>query len=363
MTRQKGFILFITFSMLALSTALVSVFMVKGITHKKLAFGLLEQEQLNQFAVSSLALGQSFLSVSAEDAQKEGDQKSQDVPAEKSEKKPPVDLTKLLLEKLLPVLGKPQEIKFIDVKKDFPVVIHLTFFSEAGKININSLYNLVQKKFYDEGVEGKDRKVFATWLFDKISKITGKPSLLGPFTEHMKQRKAPLNDVTELLVIKEFATCFNQAVFYEQQPANLPPDQKNKKIFLTDVFTVSCENDTIQPWLLSPSVCALLDIAQKNDKNDILEKKEEKLDLSSFKQKSDWNTDWDTMLKSLYGISYDRVPKEIREILATQFSATVFSVLASVTNENMTVQIFAILKQKRLPDGAIFYDIIKIYQV
>jgi len=370
MTAQKGYILFITFSMLALCTALVSVFMVKGITHKKLAFGLLEQEQLNQFALSSLALGQSFLTVSAEDAKEteEGGQEADsaektDEKSDKSEKKAPVDLNKLLVEKLLPVIGKPQEFKFVDIKKDFPVVIHLTFFSETGKININSLYDLVNGEFYDEGVEGKDQKVFAAWLFDKISKITGKASLMVPFTEYIKQRKAPLNDVTELLKIKEFAACFSQAIFYDSEPKDQAQNKETKKLFLTDLFTVSCANDTIQPWLFSPSVCALLDIARKNDKNGILEKKEEKIDLSSFKQKAEWNKDWDNSLKPLYGISYDRIPELARGILATQFSATVFSVLASVTNENMTVKIFAILKQKRLPDGSIFYDIIKIYQV
>jgi len=65
--KQKGYILFITFSMLALCTALVSVFMVKGVTHKKLSSALLEQEQLQQFAMSTIAIGQSFLSFSAEE--------------------------------------------------------------------------------------------------------------------------------------------------------------------------------------------------------------------------------------------------------------------------------------------------------
>ena len=377
MTKQKGYILFITFSMLALCTALVSVFMVKGITHKRLSSALLEQEQLNQFAMSTLAIGQSFLSFSAEElkapVENDDDRASAESSGgqgkEKSEKGKPLDINKALLEKLLPVLGKSQEFKFEEIEKDFPLVINLIFFAESGKININGLYDLVLKKFYDEGVEGKDRKVFATWLFEKIAKITEKPSLLQPFVEHMKQRKAPLNDVTELLAIKEFADCFNDAVFYgqkskSQESAN--KDKKSKKLFLTDIFTVACENDTIQPWLLSSSVCALLDIAQKNDKkdkNDILDKKEEKIDLSSFKQQSDWQKDWDTACKPLYGISYDKIPESVRGILAPSFQATVFSVLASVFNENMTVQVFAILKQKRLPDGAVVYDVIKTYQV
>jgi len=357
--KQKGYILFITFSMLALCTALVSMFMVKGITHKRLSSALLEQEQLSNFALNSVALGQSYLSFTAEDI-KNKDKQAQEEP---SQKVPPLNTVKALLEKFLLVRDKKQEFKFDEIEKSFPVVINLTFFAESGKININGLYDLVQQKFYDEGVQGKDRKVFATWLFDKIATITGKPSLLLPFIEHMKQRKAPFNDVTELLTIKEFAECFTESIFYGQESINKIKKQKNKKIFLMDIFTVASESDTIQPWLLSPSVCALLDIAQKNDKNDILEKKEEKTDISSFKSQQDWKKDWDAGLKSLYGISYDQIPEPVRGMLATQFSSTVFSVLSSVLNESMTVQIFAILKQKRLPDGAIVYDVIKTYQV
>jgi hypothetical protein len=36
MNQQRGYILFITFSILALCVALVSAFMVKGFAHKKL---------------------------------------------------------------------------------------------------------------------------------------------------------------------------------------------------------------------------------------------------------------------------------------------------------------------------------------
>jgi hypothetical protein len=325
--QQRGYILLITFAILALCTALVSMFMVKGLTHKKLTSAFLEQEKMNQFVLSTPALAQSFLSFSLDDMK--------------------------LAEK---VAGGPAD-------KSSPV-------SGGGDFGINGLYDLVNKKFYDEGVTGKDQKVFATWLFEKIAKITEKPSLLQPFIEHVKHRKVPFNDVTELLAIKEFATCFSQTVFYEPEQPNTSPDKKIQKLFLTDIFTVASESDTIQPWLLSPSVCVLLDIAQKGSKHEASEKKEEtKVDLSSFKQQADWQKDWDVGLKPLYDVSFDKIPEPVRSMLSTQFSVTVFSMLATVAKEavegenNMTVRIFAILKQKKLPDSSIIYDVIKIYQV
>lgn len=359
MTQQKGYILFITFSMLALCATLVSMFMIKGITHKKLSSALLQREKLQDFTVNCVAIAQSYLSIPADGA----GEKDKDKQSVSSEKKVPVDPIKKTLEKFLAVRNEGQNFNFEEIEKNFPVVINLTFFAESGKININGLYDLVQQKFYDEGIAGKDRKVFATWLFDKIAKVTEKPSLLQPFIDHMKQRKSPLNDVSELLAIKEFSACFSDAIFYSKASVDQTNNNNNKKIFLMDIFTVVSEIDSLQPWLLSPSVCALLDIAQKNEKNGILEKKEEKIDISSFKQQPNWQKDWDAGLKELYGIPYDKIPEPVRGLLATQFSSTVFSVIATVSKEDVIAQVFAILKQKRLPDGAIMYDVIKTYQV
>jgi hypothetical protein len=366
--------------MLALCTALVSVFMVKGITHKKLATALLNQSQMEQFALSTPALAQSFLAFSA----KEVKGVAQEAVGSQALKTTPADgdtgFGRLLLEKMLPVANMSQKFTMKEIVKEFPVIVNLTIFCEAGKININSFYDLINKKFYDEGVPGKDQKVFATWVFDRIAKLTEKPSLLAPFIEHVKQRKSQFNDVTELLAIKEFAACFQDSIFYEVEQKNKSADKKISKIYLTDIFTVSSENDTIQPWLLSPSVCALLDITQKSSKHEEFEKKEsgfiktamdreKKIDLTSFKQQADWQKDWDLGLKSLYDVSYDKIPEPVRGMLSTQFAVTAFSMLATVKREsvenenNMMVRIFAILKQKRLPDDSIIYDVIKIYQV
>jgi hypothetical protein len=366
MNLQRGYILFITFSMLALCTALVSVFMVKGITHKKLTLALLRQEQISQFALSLPAMGQSFLSFSADDIKDEKKEGLNSASLKPSSSDSGVEFSKKLLEKVLPVVNKTESFNLRHVDKDLPAVVNLTFFCESGKININGLYDLVNKKFYDEGISGKDQKVFATWLFDRISALTGKPSLLQPFIEHLKQRKSLFNDVTELLAIKEFAVCFSDAVFYEPQSHGLSVDKKRSKLYLTDIFTVASENDTIQPWLLSPSVCALLEIAEKNHQK---QESEKKVDLSSFKQQADWSKDWDIGLKNLHGISFDKIPGPVQGMFSTQFSATVFSMLAVVMNDviesenNIKVRIFVIFKQKKLPDNSIVYDVIKIYQV
>ena len=376
--QQPGYILFITFSILALCAGLISAFMVKGITHKRLTLTLLEQNQLGQFAFSTPALAQSFLSFSAEQMksvtnQNESNEQNQAAANSKGGEDQNVaaqGFAKLLLEKVLPVVNKTQTFRLKEIDKDLPELVNLTFFCESGKININGLYDQTNKKFHGEGVQGADFKVFTKWIFDRIAVITEKPSLFGAFVEHLKQRTTPFNDVTELLAIKEFADCFGQAVFYEQSNLQKEDNKTAAKIFLTDIFTVVSEHDTIQPWLLSPSVCALLDIAQTNSQQLGLEKKEDKkFDTASFKVQADWLKDWDALLKPIYGVAFDKIPEQVRFMFAKQFSVTVFSIMVTVVKQvidgenNMIVRIFAILKEKKLPDNSITYDVIKVYQV
>ena len=147
MSQQRGYILFITFSMLALCSALVSVFLIKGITHKKLATALIHQEQMNQLLVSTPALTQSFLAFSADEVKGVG----QESVGSQALKQAPADgdtgFGRLLLEKVLPVVNKTQTFKLKEIEKDFSVTIDTILFCEAGKININGLYDLVNKKF------------------------------------------------------------------------------------------------------------------------------------------------------------------------------------------------------------------------
>jgi hypothetical protein len=369
--KQPGFILFITFSILALCTALVSAFLVKGMVHKRVVQVIIDQEQLASLALSTPAIVQSFLYAPSDKKLKsEKNKEQQEALSAGGQEKSSDSYEKSLLQKILPVVNIEQKFNLKSIDPDLPFQVSLTFFAESGKININALYDLIHKKFFDEDVVDKsssstavkDCKAFTTWLFDRIAVLLEKPSLLTSFIEHVKARKIPFNDVTELLNIKEFADCFADAVYYE-------PCNQQKKIFLTDVFTVASESDTLQPWLFSPSVCALLNIkkGQKNENSD--RKNTQEYDLSSYKKTTNWEKDWNTAITQLYEVSYDKIPEKVRSFLATEFRATVFSVIVQVTYEQgehktkNSVKIFALLKEKKLPDGSMMYEIIKNYQL
>lgn len=366
MRQQPGYILFVTFSMLALATALVTLFVMQGMHHKRFAQALLYKQQAQQFAISSLALGQSFLTFT----DKEMKEVQQEFLAEKIDGAKGADgqsgFSRLLLEKVLPVINKKQKLELTLQKDGVQASIEMMLFCENGKININSLYNIVDKKFYDEGFPKKDKKVFAAWLFDQIAKITGRPSLLNPFVQYMEKQKAPLNDVTQLLSIPEFAQCFQDAIFYEvdeQKEQDITKEEK-AKIYLTDIFTAVSDEDTLQPWLLSPSVCVLLGEQEKEKKDtDGSDSKGDKAALAQFKNKANWAADWDTTLQKIYGISYAQIPNQIRLMLTPEFQVNIFSLLLQVKIGQTKAKIYAFLKQRILPNKDIFYDVIKVYQV
>lgn len=365
--KKPGYILFVVFAMLALCTTIVSLFVTQGLEHKRFLQSLMQRQSVTHFATSCLTLGQGFLTFSKDDTNAVG----QDAMAQKDNKSLKAadgesGFSRLLLERVLPVINKPQQFTIATENQNFNAQVELMLFCEDGKININTLYDVTNQKFFDEGVDKKDKKVFAEFLFTKLAEMTGKKSLMQPFVDFMKERKAPLNDVTELLAIKEFADVFAGHIFYRHQDLKEAKETTNlgRSIYLTDLFTVASQQETVEPWLLSPSVCVLLGVEnQAKQASSEADKDFDTKILSGFTQKTDWAKTWDSTVKSLYKISYQQIPDQFRLMLTSEFQVNIFSLLIKVTVGDIVTQIFAILKQRQLPNRDVFYDVIKVYQV
>ena len=208
---------------------------------------------------------------------------------------------------------------------------------ESGKININSLYDFANKKFVNEGSDSGDRKKLCEWLFDKIGQVQGGSSLFQPFANYLSNRKYPLNDVTELLSISEFSESFDDAIYYAPGSTS----NADKKLCLTDLFTVVSETDTLQPWVLSPSLILLLGgnvgLVSADTLQDVLQK---------FSAQTDWSQSWDETIKNLYGIKFDNLSEEMKSILTSQFEATIFSISLNVHDQKGKADLYALLKEK-----------------
>lgn len=354
---QQGYILFTAFVLLSLCSVMLMFFLAKGSLFRALSSLVIERNKTNQ-TISAMTIAQSYLMVIPE---KSAEKKAVD----SSEKEDNAALA--LLKKVYPYQQRTK--KFV-LKKEidgFDGSIELLFTSEAGKINLNALYNFKDKKFYGEGT-ATDRKKLATWLFEKIASLTQTTSLFAPFEKHCNERKAPFNDVLELLQIPEFQKVFAYKVFKpvpEKKPSldMILPEEKAKELYLMDLFTVTSMTQGLDAWLLSSSVQTLCDMPQKQNDEKSLDEEKLKSFYAKFKDSVEWANEWDTILQPVYGITYSQIPAEIKGILTLTFWPHIFSIVACTTRDEKKSMIQVIVKQKTTKNNALMYDSIKIYQL
>ena len=344
-TKKPGYILLILFIILSGCMALITIFFSRSSRYRNLMSEIISNDKTSRLAISGISIGKAILDPIDKD-------KNEDVAPQKDEKKDKVDgKNQKIFKSIFPFLQASKKYKLIDQVDGVSAEIEFLFSSENGKLNINSLYNIEDEKFVDEGSEN-DRKKFCIWLFDQIAKITQTESLFEPFFNHIKSRDADLNDVTELLRIKQFEETFKNKIFYKTDP------KEEKPLFLTDLFTVSTDQETINPYLFSESWCTILQLRPKAPGSE----EEIKKMIASFKDKPNWANDWDDSLSKFYQKDYQDLPKEIKSMLTQECELNIFSLLLSATIGETTSTIFTILDRDSKKESTTF-NILKIYQI
>lgn len=342
MHNQRGYILLLLFSILSLCMTLMSIFFTRTVTYQHLMHLLLQKDKATKLAIGSIEIGQALLSPAAEK-----EEKKQPVWAKGESNKP---YYQTFFKTIFPYLHTNTTYTFTHQVEGINGSVQLYLQSENGKLNLNSLYDFRTKKFAYEGQNG-DRKKICEWLFEKISKINHQPSLFAPFEQYLKKRTTDFNDITELLMIKEFAQAFNDTVFFQHEKT--PSD----KVYLTDIFTIATDQETINPWFFSYSWRIILGFPTKT-----MSKEEQTKVAESFKSKVNWEVDWNSCLKTIYQKEYKDLPQEIKSLLTTECEANIFSLLLSATIGETTATIFTILK-KQVTEKPIPFDIVKMYQI
>lgn len=349
MHTKRGYILFLLFTILSVCSVLISLYFSKVIVYRQLMHMLITKEKANRLAITSTSLIQALLTP---------DQKKEEA-ATKNSKASAEEKT---LSSLFAYWNKFVNYKLTDKDDGCDVDIKLSLAYEQGKLNLNSFFDFEKKKFINEG-QANDRKKLCVWLFDKIAAITKKPSLFPAFEKHITNRNLDFNDVTELLAIKEFSETFGSQLFisFESPSENTAAKDitfEPTKICLTDIFTVSTEQDTINPWLFSHSWCKILDLKPKTTLSD----EEKQKIFSKISKDQKWETDWNSCLKDLYQKEYKDLAQEIKTILTTQFEANIFSLLLKVNIGETNSTIFTIVKSKA-NKNLISFEVLKSYQI
>lgn len=343
MYNKKGYILFLLFSILSVCSILISLCFSRAIVYQQLMNLVTTEEQCQQLALSSVNLAQSILT-----PQKEEKENTKNVSTKENTQ--PESPEKKLLTKIFPYFNKEKTFKLTQKIDHFDASITLSIQSEHGKLNLNSLYDFEKKKFINEG-KANDCKKLCIWLFERISQITGKSNLMAAFENLLKKRELEFNDPLELLADKDFKEQFTENIFINFEP-------KNKKLFLTDIFTVYTETEFINPWLFSTSWLTLLDIKIKEN----ISKEDIQKFLKNFKTNGNWQEDWNICFKDFYQKEYKDLPQEIKSILTTTFEANIFSLLVKARIGETVSSIFTIVKAstKQHLTG---FDVLKTSQI
>lgn len=345
MHKKPGYILFLLFSILSVCSILISLYFSRVVIYRQLMQQLTRQQQTTTMNMSSIALAQTLI-IPKQEEEKEEQSPKQPQPKQSDQ------IDAKLLTNLFAYFNKEKIHELTTATDGIQATLTLSIQSEQGKLNINSLYDLEKKKFVNEGQQQNDKKKLCVWLFNQIATITGKPNLLQPFEQYMKNRTYDLNDVTELLAIKEFSQQFCDNLFFN------PTDTKTKKLFLTDIFTVCSEQETITPLLLSPSWCILLGLQPKQT----MSPEELQKFFTSLKIENNWTTDWNGSLQGFYQKDYKDLAEEIKSILTTRYEANIFSLLLKTKIGETNSTIFTIVKTNT-KQHLLGFDIIKTYQI
>lgn len=330
---SHGFVLVTTLLILSLAVVLISFLINRSTVFFPLARITIDREKAKELALGGLQLALSQIAY-ADVVETENKQGAKSPDTEKTEANNTLNQSKQMLKTLIPVLNKWQTIKLDATKDGIDGHIKICITSEDGKINLNELYDFQKHQFVGQDKEREELKKLLQELFSNIKK-SGSQDMFQALETFLKERDDKLRDVTELLALKPFAI-FKNDLFYN-------PDAQHSQttLYLHDIFTLWSGKRTIDPWLLSTSVCSLLNLSD-------LKGSSYADAIKNFKGSYSWPTDWNNTFSKLYKKDFNSLPKGITRLLHVNFGPDVFSVLSYATVGQVTHRIYAIIERDTL---------------
>jgi hypothetical protein len=330
--------------MVALSVVTITYLTDTSTSFTPLIRTTLEQEKALELATGGIQIALSQLA-GIEQKQQKNAAPAPQAPGAAGQQKPAQQTDeKTLLKTLLPSYNRWQSYTLKKEKDGINAVVQICITAEDGKININELYDFKKHAFINEGQKERDGKKYLQMIFKRMAPFVGGKELFGVFEKFLKDRQYKLQDVTELLAIKEFQV-FQNNLFYQPPEVQSGQEKKEKPpLFLTDLFTVSSGPALIEPWLLSSSVALLFDFKITDSSKKESKESMEQL-LNNFKPQATWATDWDKQLTSRYGKNFKALPEGLAPFLNPTFKPTKFSVLSYAKVGKIVQKVLAIVER------------------
>jgi len=349
---QRGFIMLTTILLVALLTALSTYLFQRSMVHVPYMNTMVNREKARMLALSGIeiAIGQII------EPDKE-EKKDTNMQPGVTQKQPESD-EKKFAQRLIPLLNYWQKFTLKSAIDGIDGEIGIMIVAEDGKLPINDYYDFKKHTFKDVGKPQNDKQKLVQDLCERIEKRLGSKGLFEGLSTFLKMRKEPLDDVTDLIMIPAFKsfkyTLFREPPRITQKGGQRRPltgkeqEELQKKIYLTDLFTIASGQETLQPWAFSLSVQEIFELAQSSGTS--VNRPKERFDgaLKNFKKKMTWPADWKDSLGVIYGKDFTSLPNSIQSMLDTTFEPMTFSIVIYGTVNGLTQRLFSIVERQKV---------------
>ncbi len=338
---KNGFILLLTLMIISLCSAMILAVLSRSVAHKSLATISLEKEQAKmvalggiQIAISELTYTDTTKSAESSAKQQAGSNIIKSLVGGGSGQED----NKMLLQ-IFTVLNTWQTFEFTTGSDGFDAKLQIYISCENGKIELNQFFDS-EKKLFTKLPNGAESRKILQWIEEKTQQF-GIKSVAEPLERLFKKQQIPFVDVTQIMEEPEFK---NLNIF------PTPPDKANKnlkkQIYLADLFTVDSDGMAIMPWAISDSLLNLMGGKQlpketESQKAGLAEK------LKSSKLSIDLEKEWNKLVTPIYGIEWNNINTDLKQLFLSKFEPTAFSVVCQATVGRTTQRLVAIIAKNR----------------
>lgn len=340
--KQPGFILLLTFLMLSMTIAMATYLMMSVQSSKAIGSTVIVVERAQDVALSGIELVRRTLS-------NPGDP----------------DGNKHEIENILRFINRWRTFDLHADTDGVDATISVYVACEEGKININSMFDATKKQFvFDEkDAFSKDLWTRVGTIFRSKTAGVGVTDFKDFLVRHLKERKEPLDDVSELFNDEPLTRM--PLIFAPPPATNQQGETKAVPLGVIDLLTVSEFVVKLQPVFLSRGMCDLLGFKPLPPDDDGREKIIKDL-VSRVKLDStiSWAREWDKILAPIYGKTFNQIEGHFRWTTFDQrIGALVISVLCYGKMNNKTVGVFALLLRHVEQDKRVVYQVKKLYWI
>ncbi|HVW98932.1 MAG TPA: hypothetical protein VHA52_00595, partial [Candidatus Babeliaceae bacterium] len=237
--KNPGYVLLLTFMIISVSVLLISTLVNRAISYQKLSLLAQDREKAKMIALGGIEVAIAKLIAPQTKSQPEAQGKESSGDKEEQEKKKNEWFANILIS-----INNWQNFNLKESVDGIDAESKVFIASEQGKLDLNSIYDFKEKKFISKG-ELDGRKLLAIFA-EPFKEVLPNVNAVELIERYFKQRGKPLDDISQLLEIKEFSSVLI-TLFPSYAPE--PSQEKTKTLILTDLFTVYNGKIQLQPLM------------------------------------------------------------------------------------------------------------------